>query len=61
MLFTTDADHLTGFRPVEFWNVYHLVSMLGSLLYQNFPDNNKMTRAFLLGLLEVVSDCTTHP
>lgn len=61
MLFTTDTDHLTGFRPVEFWNVYHLVSMLGSLLYQNFPDNNKMTRAFLLGLLEVVSDCTTHP
>lgn len=59
--FIIDTDHGSGFWPVEFWNVYYLVSILGSLFYQNFPDNNQITRIFLLGLLEVVKDCATNP
>ena len=43
MLFTTKVDHEGGFRSVEFGDIQYQVSILGSLLYQNFPDHEKIT------------------
>ena len=43
MLFTTKVDHEGGFRSVEFGDIQYQVSILDSLLYQNFPDHEKIT------------------
>lgn len=39
----TKVDHEGGFRSVEFGDIQYQVSILGSLLYQNFPDREKIT------------------
>lgn len=41
MLSSTDTDHVSGFQSIEYGDVHYLVSILGSLLYQNFPENNE--------------------
>lgn len=54
MLSTTDADHVSGFQSIEFGDFHYLVSILCSLLYQNFPEKNETIRVFIFCLLEVV-------